>query len=67
MARVDGEVANKTKGEGYVKLRLVPLIQLLNLKAFEQQCYSKFVTLLIKIYFSNHRYIFFQLYEYFLS
>ena len=24
VARVDGEVANKTKGEGYVKLRLVP-------------------------------------------
>ena len=24
VARVDSEVANKTKGEGYVKLRLVP-------------------------------------------
>ena len=24
VARVDGEVANKTMGEGYVKLRLVP-------------------------------------------
>lgn len=47
MARVDGEVANKTKGEGYVKLRLVPLIQLLNVKAFEQQ-------MLLKIcYFAN--------------
>ena len=47
VARVDGEVANKTKGEGYVKLRLVPLIQLLNLKAFEQQ-------MLLKIcYFAN--------------